>query len=249
MQTGSESSELNGITATTSISSYEHTEAAVREFSRHKHRVVSPANTLRYCWVKRGIDLLAVILLSPLLLPLLLVIAAMVKLTSSGPVFFSHRRICRDGAFFSMWKFRTMCVNSSEVLEQYFSLHPEARAEWKVTHKLRFDPRVTPLGRVLRRLSLDELPQVWNVVTGRMSLVGPRPIVAAEVEKYGDHFHCYTAVKPGITGLWQVSGRSTLTYEERVGLDCQYVSRWSLWQDVKILAVTVRSVVNQEGAY
>jgi exopolysaccharide production protein ExoY len=129
--------------------------------------------------VKRALDLLGVLLVSSLLLPLLLVVAILVKLTSSGPVFFSHRRICRDGEFFSMLKFRTMYVDSSDVLQQYFSLHPEALSEWQTTHKLRCDPRVTPLGRVLRRLSLDELPQFWNVIKGQMSLVGPRPIVAA----------------------------------------------------------------------
>jgi lipopolysaccharide/colanic/teichoic acid biosynthesis glycosyltransferase len=185
----------------------------------------------------------------PILLPLLLILALIVRCTSPGPIFFSHRRICKNGAFFSMWKFRTMCVNSSEVLERYLAAHPEARKEWNQSHKLQRDPRVTRIGRVMRRYSLDELPQVWNVLTGRMSLVGPRPIVAAEVEKYGKCFSCYTRVKPGVTGLWQVSGRSTLSYDARVKLDCDYVARWSLLRDFKILLLTVRSVVNQEGAY
>ena len=148
-----------------------------------------------------------------------------------------------------MWKFRTMCVNPSEILVQYFVAHPEARAEWKVTHKLRYDPRVTQLGRVLRGFSLDELPQVWNVVTGQIKLVGPRPIEAAEVEKCGRYFNSYTAVKPGITGLWQVFGRSRLGYPERVQMDCKYVAQWSLLRDLRILVLTLRSVVNQEGAY
>jgi Undecaprenyl-phosphate galactose phosphotransferase WbaP len=203
----------------------------------------------RYRVVKRAIDLTVIVLALPILLPLILILAVMVRASSPGPVFFSHRRLCKNGAFFSMWKFRTMCVNSAEVLERYLASHPEARSEWNHNHKLQNDPRVTRLGRIMRRLSLDELPQVWNVITGRMSLVGPRPIVAAEVEKYGKCFPCYTRVKPGVTGLWQVSGRSTLTYDERVQLDCDYVDRWSLLRDLKILAVTVRSVVNQEGAY
>ncbi len=148
-----------------------------------------------------------------------------------------------------MWKFRTMCVNSSAVLEQHLSSSPAARAEWTRNHKLKKDPRVTSIGLVLRRYSLDELPQVWNVLSGRMSLVGPRPIVAAEVERYADCFHCYCRVKPGVTGLWQVSGRSKLTYDERVKLDCEYVKHWSLLRDVKILFLTLRSVVNQDGAY
>ncbi len=210
---------------------------------------VSPAEYFRYRFIKRIGDLVLIALAAPVLLPVLLLLVFLVRLTSPGPVFFSHRRICHRGAFFSMWKFRTMCVNSAEVLEHYLQAHPEARAEWRATHKLQNDPRVTPLGRLMRRLSLDELPQVWNVLTGTMSLVGPRPIVAAEVEKYGSHFWCYTAVKPGVTGLWQVSGRSTLTYDERVALDCDYVARWGLLRDLKILVQTVRSVVNQEGAY
>jgi Undecaprenyl-phosphate galactose phosphotransferase WbaP len=214
----------------------------------HPH-VSIPSLFFRYRVIKRATDLVLTCVAMPILLPVLLLLAVLVKLTSPGPVFFSHRRICKNGAFFSMWKFRTMCVNSSEVLERYLAAHPEARAEWNQTHKLQDDPRVTRIGRVMRRLSLDELPQIWNVITGRMSLVGPRPIVAAEVEKYADCFQCYTRVKPGVTGLWQVSGRSTLSYQERVKLDCDYVARWSLLRDLKILALTIKSVVNQEGAY
>lgn len=148
-----------------------------------------------------------------------------------------------------MWKFRTMCVNSAEVLDDYLANHPSARSEWNRTHKLKQDPRITSVGLFLRRYSLDELPQIWNVVSGEMSLVGPRPIVAAEVEKYGECFHCYTRVKPGLTGLWQVSGRSKLSYDARVKLDCDYVKTWSLFSDIGILAITFKSVVNQDGAY
>ncbi len=208
-----------------------------------------PAEYFRYRVIKRLCDVALVLLSAPVLLFLMATVAALVKLSSPGPVFYSHRRIRKDGAFFSMWKFRTMCVNSAEVLEEYLSNHPEARAEWNATHKLRIDPRITRIGLFLRRYSLDELPQLWNVLAGQMSLVGPRPIVAAEVEKYGDCFDCYCRVKPGLTGLWQVSGRSALTYKERVVLDCRYVTQWSLTGDVKILAKTFSSVVNQDGAY
>lgn len=142
-----------------------------------------------------------------------------------------------------------MCVNSSEVLESYLDANPDARAEWRKTHKLKNDPRVTPVGEFLRRTSLDELPQIWNVVTGTMSLVGPRPIVAAEVEKYGAYFADYCLVKPGVTGLWQVSGRSQISYPERVQLDRHYAHHWSLLGDVKILLRTLSSVANQDGAY
>ncbi len=148
-----------------------------------------------------------------------------------------------------MWKFRTMCVNSAEVLEEYLTKHPEARGEWSRCHKLRHDPRVTRVGVFLRRYSLDELPQLWNVVTGQMSLVGPRPIVAAEVEKYRDAFNAYCRVKPGLTGLWQVSGRCTLTYDQRVALDRRYVQNWTLSGDLQILLRTLPSVVNQDGAF
>jgi lipopolysaccharide/colanic/teichoic acid biosynthesis glycosyltransferase len=148
-----------------------------------------------------------------------------------------------------MWKFRTMCTNSGEVLERYLVAHPEARAEWRATHKLKCDPRVTRVGRYLRRNSLDELPQLWNVLNGSMSLVGPRPIVAAEVEKYGEFFCDYCTVKPGVTGLWQVSGRSELSYTQRVELDRDYAQNWSLGADAKILMRTWSSVVNRDGAY
>jgi Undecaprenyl-phosphate galactose phosphotransferase WbaP len=208
-----------------------------------------PVGTFRYTVLKRAMDILLVLLFFPVLLLVCGGLALMVMLTSRGPVFFSHRRIRRNGTFFSMWKFRTMCANSADVLEEYLARHPEARAEWNTTHKLRYDPRVTPFGNFLRRFSMDELPQVWNVLNGQMSLVGPRPIVAAEVEKYGDCFSCYCRVKPGMTGLWQISGRSQVTYEERVALDCKYVNEWSLWHDISILLKTVRCVVNSNGAY
>ncbi len=228
---------------------YGETDRWSRPSTQRQHQVLAPATLFRYRVVKRAGELVLTAVAMPILLPILFVLAILVRVTSPGPIFFSHRRICKNGAFFSMWKFRTMCVNSSEVLERYLAAHPEARSEWNQTHKLQNDPRVTRIGRVMRRLSLDELPQIWNVITGRMSLVGPRPIVAAEVEKYAECFHCYTQVKPGVTGLWQVSGRSKLSYQERVKLDCEYVARWSLLRDLKILALTVRSVVNQEGAY
>lgn len=208
-----------------------------------------PANLFRYKVLKRALDLVGVLLIMPFLVPVLLAVACSVRLTSPGPIFYSHRRIRQNGAFFSMWKFRTMCVNSAEVLDQYLAAHPEARAEWTKSHKLRDDPRITPVGALLRKYSLDELPQFWNVVTGQMSLVGPRPIVAAEVERYRETFTQYCRVKPGLTGLWQVSGRSELSYDQRVALDRQYVNTWALRRDVRILLKTVPSVVNQDGAF
>jgi len=195
-------------------------------------------------------DIFLVLAASPLILLAVGLVAAMVALSSPGPIFYSHRRIRKNGGFFSMWKFRTMCVNSAEILEEYLAANPEARAEWNKAHKLRHDPRITPIGAFLRRYSLDEIPQFWNVLMGQMSLVGPRPIVAAEVEKYGEGgFSCYCRVKPGLTGLWQISGRSGLDYVERVGLDCSYVNRWSMHRDCVILLKTFSSVIRQEGAF
>jgi Undecaprenyl-phosphate galactose phosphotransferase WbaP len=220
-----------------------------RPYSRSYRSDRLPSKNFRYRVVKRAIDITLVLAMVPVLIPILLIVAASVMFSSPGPVFYSHRRIRRNGEFFSMWKFRTMCQNSAEVLEQYLSSHPQARAEWSKSHKLKSDPRITSVGSFLRRYSLDELPQMWNVLTGQMTLVGPRPIVAAEVEKYGDCFGCYCRVKPGLTGLWQVSGRSTLTYDERVALDCEYVEHWSLRRDFVILMKTFMSVVNQDGAF
>jgi lipopolysaccharide/colanic/teichoic acid biosynthesis glycosyltransferase len=194
-------------------------------------------------------DVALVLAALPIFVPLLLLIAAAVRVSSPGPVFFAHRRIRGHGVFFTMWKFRTMCVNSGEVLENYFNDNPQARLEWHKTHKLKRDPRVTMVGAFLRKTSLDELPQLWNVLNSSMSLVGPRPIVAAEVERYGECFANYCMVKPGITGLWQVSGRSHTSYEVRVSLDTRYVRNWTLTGDMAILFRTLPSVLNQDGAY
>ena len=228
---------------------HNHAGARVSRTGPLAARGSAPGIYFRYRVVKRLMDICVAIFALLLLTPVIVVIMALVRFTSPGPIFFSHRRIAKDGAFFSMWKFRTMCVDSAEVLEHYLAQHPEARSEWSLTHKLKLDPRVTSIGLFLRRYSLDELPQIWNVLTGRMSIVGPRPIVAAEVEKYGEFFEHYTRVKPGVTGLWQVSGRSKVSYPNRVKLDCEYVEQWTLFRDFKILLATAKSVVNQDGAY
>jgi Undecaprenyl-phosphate galactose phosphotransferase WbaP len=247
MQAEYQSPESRNVAAIEDSYSYFETVSGTSVWARKREQL--PAGLFRYRVVKRCVDISLILLAAPILLVVLGTVAAVVMLSSPGPIFYSHRRIRKNGAFFSMWKFRTMCVNSAEVLEDYLSRHPEARSEWNKTHKLRQDPRITPIGSFLRRYSLDELPQLWNVLTGHMSLVGPRPIVAAEVEKYADSFECYCRVKPGLTGLWQVSGRSELTYDERVALDCEYVNHWSLSKDVTILLKTASVVLNQDGAY
>ncbi len=199
-------------------------------------------------FLKRLIDLLLVISGGLVLLPLMLLVAASIKLTSPGPVFYGHLRYGLGGRPFRAWKFRSMAVNGDEILRTHLSRNPAMRLEWKEHRKLARDPRITPLGALLRRSSLDELPQLWNVIRGEMSLVGPRPIVAEEIPRYAENFAFYKKVTPGITGLWQVSGRSQTSYAERIRFDLYYVSNWSVWLDVHILARTVTVVLRGRGA-
>lgn len=198
---------------------------------------------------KRAIDVGLVVATSPIAIPLILFIGAAIKLTSVGPIFYSQKRVGRYGRHFHAWKLRTMVVNADEALQKHLAAHPELRDEWERDHKLKKDPRVTTVGCILRKTSLDELPQLWNVFRGDMSLVGPRPIVDAEIAKYGETYWCYSRVLPGITGLWQVSGRNNTTYEQRVAFDEKYVRSWSLWLDFYILVKTIRVVLLREGAY
>ena len=198
---------------------------------------------------KRCMDLVASLIGGILLLPLLFYIAVAVKMSSRGPILYAHDRIGKNGRHFKAWKFRSMFQDSGVVLEQFLEIHPDLRDEWERDHKLRYDPRVTRIGRFIRKTSLDELPQIWNVIRGDMSLVGPRPIVTAEIVKYGAYYGLYTMVTPGITGLWQVSGRNNTTYEERVQLDAYYVRNWSPWLDMYLLIRTIRIVLFADGAY
>jgi Undecaprenyl-phosphate galactose phosphotransferase WbaP len=198
---------------------------------------------------KRCMDLVVGMLGSIVLLPLLFYVAVAVKMSSRGPILYGHDRLGKDGRHFKAWKFRSMFENSSDVLEYYLEQHPELRTEWECDHKLRHDPRVTRIGRFIRKTSIDELPQLWNVIRGDMSLVGPRPIVTGEIPKYGEYYSLYTMVTPGITGLWQVSGRNNTTYEERVQFDAYYVRNWSPWMDLYLLTRTIRIVLFAKGAY
>lgn len=199
--------------------------------------------------LKRAIDLTSALLGGLLISPLLLLIAIWIKLDSRGPVFYGHMRIGQEGRRFKAWKFRSMIPDADRVLQDYLERHPEFQAEWEATQKLKNDPRVTRVGRWLRKFSLDELPQLWNVIRGEMSLVGPRPIVQEELAKYGEKGVLYLKVKPGMTGLWQVSGRSETSYQERVEIDAYYVRNWSVWLDLYILARTVWVVLFGRGAY
>lgn len=181
--------------------------------------------------------------------PLLIFIAAAIRFSSPGPIFYSQERIGRHGRRFRAWKFRSMIPNADAVLKELLAKDPVLRAEWEADHKLKKDPRITWIGRFIRKTSLDELPQLWNIFRGEMSLVGPRPIVEAEVEKYGEYYEQYAAVTPGLTGLWQISGRNKTTYEQRIDFDAYYVRNWSLWLDLHILVSTVRVVLLREGAF
>jgi lipopolysaccharide/colanic/teichoic acid biosynthesis glycosyltransferase len=191
---------------------------------------------------------LAALALLALLSPVILVVAVLVAQRDGAPVIFGHYRVGLHGRLFRCFKFRTMYRNSEEVLANLLRHDPAARAEWERDQKLSNDPRITPIGQFLRRTSLDELPQLLNVLRGEMCLVGPRPITVAELTRYGRVRWDYLSVRPGLTGLWQVSGRNNTTYEERVAFDREYVDTRSPWLDLKILLKTVKVVVARDGA-
>jgi Undecaprenyl-phosphate galactose phosphotransferase WbaP len=210
-----------------------------------RQRLLMPGPKL----LKLLIDLTFTLVGGCLVLPLIAIIALLIRLDSPGPIFYGHRRLGQNGRPFKAWKFRTMVKDADQALNDYLAQHPELKRDWDNDQKLRHDPRVTRVGRFLRRTSLDELPQLWNILRGEMSLVGPRPIVDEEIWRYGDKFNLYTKVTPGLTGLWQVSGRNNLAYEERVNLDAYYVRNWSVWLDVYILVRTFWVVATGEGAF
>jgi lipopolysaccharide/colanic/teichoic acid biosynthesis glycosyltransferase len=197
----------------------------------------------------RALDIVVALMLLLILLPTLLTIAAAIYVTDPGPVIFAHKRIGQGGQLFPCLKFRSMIVDADARLRDLLARDPLARAEWGRDHKLRNDPRITALGRFLRKSSIDELPQLWNVLRGEMSLVGPRPIVQAEIERYRGFFAHYVAVKPGMTGLWQISGRNDVSYNRRVALDVSYSRSRSFLFNLKILLMTTRVVCARSGSY
>ena len=199
--------------------------------------------------IKRVMEMILMFLSIPFLLTLFVVVAFLIKVTSPGPVFYKHKRIGLDGKEIWIWKFRTMIHNSEFALQEHIKENPVLQMEWKSSFKLKHDPRITTIGRFLRRTSLDELPQIWNVLKGEMSLIGPRPIVQAEIALYGDEFEIYKQILPGITGLWQISGRNDLPYHDRVKLDVYYIQNWSIWLDIHILMHTILSTLQARGAY
>ena len=196
---------------------------------------------------KRVTDVILASFALLILWPLFLVIAALVA-TDGGPILYRHRRVGKDGVPFDCLKFRTMILGATECLDEYLAYHPAERAEWESTRKLSFDPRTTAVGRLLRKTSMDELPQFFNVLTGDMSLVGPRPVTPSELAFYGEKADLYRSVRPGITGLWQISGRNDVSYDERVDLDATYVREQGFWRDLGILLRPPRVVLSRTGA-
>jgi undecaprenyl-phosphate galactose phosphotransferase len=197
---------------------------------------------------KRAFDMFAAAFFGVLLSPLILIIVLMIR-NDGEPVLFRHKRIGQNGRVFHCLKFRTMIHNAEQVLRDVLRDHPELRDEWIRNHKIRNDPRITPVGRFLRLTSLDELPQLWNVMQGDMSLVGPRPVVREELLRYGRNVAHYLAVRPGLTGLWQVKGRSDTSYRRRVAMDTYYVLNQGIGLDLRILAATTGAVWRRAGAY
>ncbi|UCI34778.1 sugar transferase [Mesorhizobium sp. B4-1-4] len=198
--------------------------------------------------LKRIMDLIIASTALVLAAPVMILVGLLIKVTGGGPAIFSHTRVGFGGKPFKCYKFRSMVANSEEVLRAYLEANPHARKEWEEKHKIRNDPRVTFFGRLLRKSSLDELPQLINILHGDMSCVGPRPIVADELKRYGEHQEEYLGTRPGLTGLWQVSGRSSMDYDNRVALDSQYVRHWSVWLDIVILLRTIVAVMRVDQA-
>lgn len=198
---------------------------------------------------KRSFDILVALGAFILISPIFLMIMALVKFSDGGRVFYGHRRIGYNGTTFRCLKFRTMAENGDAILQQYLKDNPAAYEEWRTARKLQFDPRVTVVGTVLRKLSLDELPQLFNILRGEMSLVGPRPVVEDELELYEASAIYYLQTRPGLTGLWQVSGRNDVSYAARVAFDTHYVCNWSLVSDLRIVVRTIPAVCLSRGSY
>lgn len=197
----------------------------------------------------RALDILGAVALGIVFLPLMIFIALAVFVADPGPVFFKQKRIGRNGKVFDCYKFRTMAIDAEARLAEVLARDPKARAEWNRDHKLRDDPRIVGIGSFLRKSSLDELPQLWNVLKGDMSLVGPRPIVEPEAHKYGKYLAYYCSVRPGLTGLWQISGRNDVSYRRRVAFDVVYARKGKVADNVRILLLTVPSVLTSRGSY
>lgn len=200
-------------------------------------------------FIKRCLDLGLLLLFSPVIIPLMLLIAILVKCTSKGKIFYGHKRIGKNGKEITAWKFRSMVMDAEGRLKELLEKNPDMKREWEEHQKLEHDPRITPIGTFLRKTSLDELPQLFNILLGQMSFVGPRPVTESEKEKYGDTFKYIFSVTPGLSGMWQISGRSSTGYDDRILLDTFYIQNWSIWLDIWIILQTCVVVITGKGAY
>ena len=208
-------------------------------------KIAKGASKINYISVKRIIDVIISTIGLIVLSPIFLILAIIIKLDSKGPVFFAHTRYGKDGKKFKMYKFRTMYENAQDMINDFT---PEQMKEWKENFKLQDDPRITKVGKFLRKTSLDELPQIVNIIKGDLSIIGPRPVIEEELEKYGDNKDKFLSVTPGLTGYWQANGRSSITYEQRMEMELYYIDNISPKLDVKIFFKTIESVIKKEGA-
>ena len=199
--------------------------------------------------LKRLLDFFLLLISAPVTIPLTIVVAIAVKLTSEGPIFYGHTRIGQNGREFKCWKFRSMVIDADKQLEKILAENPEMRAEWERDRKFTNDPRITKIGKILRKTSIDEIPQFFNILTGEMSFIGPRPVTRPELTRYGNKSDFILSVKPGLSGMWQISGRSDTGYEERIILDSYYIQNWSIWLDLWIIIKTIYVVLKGKGAY
>lgn len=200
-------------------------------------------------FLKRMTDIILLLIAAIPTLLVTTIIGFAIKISSPGPIFYGHKRVGKNGKEITVWKFRSMVTNSQEILEKILAEDPVRRVEWEKDRKFKDDPRITKIGKILRNTSLDELPQLWNILKGDMSFVGPRPVTASELEKYGDQASFILSVQPGLSGMWQISGRSDTAYEERINLDSYYIQNWSIWLDLWIITKTIWVVIRGKGAY
>lgn len=221
------------------------TNSSIKEKENENIVIKKENNKLAYSVTKRIIDILLSFVGLIVLSPIFLLIGIIIKIDSKGPVFFAHNRIGKNGKPIHMYKFRTMVPNAEAMIQQF---DKEQMKEFKENYKLKDDPRITKVGKFLRKTSLDELPQIWNILVGDLSIIGPRPVIGEELEKYGPNKNKFLSVTPGLTGYWQANGRSETTYEERMKMELYYVDNRSLWLDVKLFFKTIISVVKKEGA-
>ena len=235
------------------LNQYDLTRSTIYGLSNVRTNLIVLTNRLKsksrrvFRWI---FNYLLAILLLPVLLPVIAILAYLIKKESDGPVFFAHNRVGQGGKIIPTWKFRSMYSDAAERLEKLLAEDEEIKKEWETTFKLKDDPRVTKIGRFLRKTSLDELPLIFNILKGEMYFVGPRPVIQKELDTYyKDAAQYYLMVKPGITGLWQVSGRSDTDYNFRVAVDKWYVRNWSVWLDIVILFKTIKVVLRRDGAY